>query len=362
MVAQGKARGFDLSKEAWVRGTIFRTGGSRYRFGLSFHYIVVAGWCLLLVPGEEFGTYLGWLEQKQPVLKPVKPYSDYIEWLERQDGQEASRYWSNYLAGFEQQTLVPGANAQSIGTVTAETTEDQSSDYVSEKISFVMGKERSEALNRIAKQQQVTINTLMQSVWGVILQKYNNNQDIVFGSVVSGRPAEIPGVESMIGLFINTIPVRIYSERNATFAEILQRTQEKALASGAYDTYPLYDIQALTEQKQDLINHIMVFENYPIGQQMEQVGSSDETGTQAGFSIANVAIAEQTNYDFNLIVVPDEEISILLDYNARVYNRVAVERIQGHLIHVIGQIAENPHIRVDELELVTAEEHVQILK
>ncbi|WP_258529505.1 condensation domain-containing protein [Paenibacillus polymyxa] len=128
----------------------------------------------------------------------------------------------------------------------------------------------------------------------------------MFGSVVSGRPAEIPGVESMIGLFINTIPVRICSAQDATFADVLQRTQEQALASSVYDTFPLYDIQARTEQKQDLINHIMVFENYPIGQQMKQMGGSGEADAHTGFSIANVELTEQTNYDFNLIVVPDE--------------------------------------------------------
>ncbi|MCP3781725.1 amino acid adenylation domain-containing protein, partial [Paenibacillus sp. MZ03-122A] len=146
------------------------------------------------------------------------------------------------------------------------------------------------------------------------------------------------------------------------FAEVLQLTQEQALASSVYDTFPLYDIQALTEQKQDLIHHIMVFENYPIGQQMKQMGGSGETKAQTGFSIANVALAEQTNYDFNLIVVPDEDISILLEYNALVYSRSAMERIQGHIDHVIGQIVDNPHIRVNELELVTPEEQAQLVQ
>ncbi|WP_283657872.1 non-ribosomal peptide synthetase [Paenibacillus sp. RC343] len=365
-VALDKEQNFDLGKDALMRVIVFRTGDSSYRFVWSFHHMVMDGWCLSLVTDEVFGAYFALLKHKQPELAPVKPYSEYIEWLERQDTQEATRYWSDYLAGFEQQTLLPGEHAQVSLMARVEDKEGSgtasNSGYVSEKLSFVLGKERSAALNRIAKQQQVTINTLLQSVWGVILQKYNNNQDVVFGSVVSGRPADIPGVEDMIGLFINTIPVRISSEQNAMFAEILQRTQEQALASSAYDTFPLYDMQALTEQKQDLINHIMIFENYPIGQQMKQVGSSSETGDQTGFSIANVALAEQTNYDFNLIVVPDEDISILFEYNALVYNRFAMERIQGHIDHVIGQIVNNPHIRVNELELVTPEEQAQIVQ
>ncbi|WP_155617222.1 non-ribosomal peptide synthetase, partial [Paenibacillus polymyxa] len=365
-VAQDKARGFDLSKDVLMRVAVFRTGDHSYRFVWSFHHIVMDGWCLSLMTDEVFGAYVALLENKQPELAPVKPYSDYIEWLEHQDAREATRYWSDYLAGFEQQTLLPSENVQASVVERDEDTDrsggSSNSGYVSEKLPFMLGKERSAALNQIAKQQHVTINTLLQSVWGVILQKYNNNQDVVFGSVVSGRPAEIAGVENMIGLFINTIPVRICSAPDATFADVLQRTQEQALASSVYDTFPLYDIQALTEQKQDLIHHIMVFENYPIGQQMKQMGGSDETKAQTGFSIANVALAEQTNYDFNLIVVPDEDISILFEYNALVYNRSAVERIYGHINHVIGQIVDNPHIHVNELELVTPEEQTQIVQ
>ncbi|MFS8215891.1 condensation domain-containing protein, partial [Paenibacillus sp. S29] len=96
--------------------------------------------------------------------------------------------------------------------------------------------------------------------------------------------------------------------------------------------------------------------------QMKQMGGSGETKAQTGFSIANVALAEQTNYDFNLIVVPDEDISILLEYNALVYSRSAMQRIQGHIDHVIGQIMDNPNIRVNELELVTPEEQAQLVQ
>ncbi|OMF36842.1 condensation domain-containing protein, partial [Paenibacillus peoriae] len=200
-------------KDALMRVTVFRTGDSSYRFVWSFHHIVMDGWCLSLVTDEVFGAYVALLEHKQPELAPVKPYSDYIEWLEDQDTQEATRYWSDYLADFEQQTLLPGENAQA-SVVARDEEPDGSgagshSGYVSEKLPFMLGKERTAALNQMAKQQHVTINTLLQSVWGVILQQYNNHQDVVFGGVVSGRPADIPGVENMIGLFINTIPVRI---------------------------------------------------------------------------------------------------------------------------------------------------------
>ncbi|WP_155729812.1 non-ribosomal peptide synthetase, partial [Paenibacillus polymyxa] len=315
-----------------------------------------------LVTGEVFGTYFALLEQKQPELAAITPYGQYIEWLERQDERAEKEYWSSYLAGFEQQTLLPGSDTlsknQATNTDTVSTTARETSEYVSEKITVDLDPTWSEAIHRIAKQQQVTINTLMQSVWGLVLQKYNNNEDVIFGSVVSGRPTDIAGVEHMIGLFINTIPVRIQSERNATFVEVMRKTQEQALASGAYDSFPLYEIQALTEQKQNLINHIMVFENYPVEEQVEQLSEV----RPSAFEITNVEVVEQTNYDLDLIVMPDELFRIMFRYNANVYDRSTIERMQGHVLHVIEQIVNNPHIRVNELELVTPEEQAQIVQ
>ncbi|PPQ49577.1 non-ribosomal peptide synthetase, partial [Paenibacillus peoriae] len=361
---EDQARGFNLGTDALMRVQVLQTDEETYHLVWSFHHIVMDGWCLSLVTGEVFGTYFALLEQKQPELVPITPYGQYIEWLGRQDERAAKDYWSSYLAGFEQQTLLPGSDTSSkdqvadSGDHTVSTTTSDTSKYISEKITVDLDPTWSKAIHRIAKQQQVTINTLMQSVWGLILQKYNNNEDVIFGSVVSGRPTDIAGVEHMIGLFINTIPVRIQSERNATFVEVMRKTQEQALASGAYDSFPLYEIQALTEQKQNLINHIMVFENYPVEEQVEQLGEV----RPSAFEITNVEVVEQTNYDLDLIVMPDETFRILFRYNANVYDRSTIERMQGHVLHVIEQIIDNPHIRVNELELVTPEEQAQIVQ
>nr|WP_250636801.1 non-ribosomal peptide synthase/polyketide synthase [Paenibacillus sp. IHB B 3084] len=361
---EDQARGFNLGTDALMRVQVLQTDEETYHLVWSFHHIVMDGWCLSLVTGEVFGTYFALLEQKQPELAAITPYSQYIEWLGRQDERTAKEYWSSYLTGFEQQTLLPGSDASLKDEAVDSKENVQStpasvaSEYISEKITVELDQTWSEAMYRIAKQQQVTINTLMQSVWGVILQKYNNNEDVIFGSVVSGRPTDIVGVENMIGLFINTIPVRIQSERNATFVEVMRKTQEQALASGVYDSFPLYEIQALTEQKQNLINHIMVFENYPVEQQVEQLGEV----RPSAFEITNVEVVEQTNYDLDLIVMPDEVFSIMFRYNANVYDRATVERMQGHVLHVIQQIVNNPHIRVNELELVTPEEQAQIIQ
>ncbi|WDZ59801.1 non-ribosomal peptide synthetase [Paenibacillus polymyxa] len=342
---QDKARGFDLRRDVLLRVAILRTGEDSYHFVWSFHHIVMDGWCLSLINKEVFESYAALQEGRVPELAPAVPYSRFIEWLEAQDAKAATDYWSSYLSGYEQQTALPAVKSgRKSGGNTA-------SDWVT-----VLERELTLRVEETAKRYQVTMNTLLQTVWGIVLQKYNNHSDVVFGSVVSGRPSDIIGVEDIIGLFINTIPVRILSEAGESFAEVMKKTQEQALASHAYDTYPLFEIQALTDQKQDLINHIMVFENYPVDEQVEELGSDG----QDTFPISNVVAAEQTNYDLSLVVMPGECIKIRFMYNALSYDQTGIKRLHGHFVNLLEQVLLNPNVCVEELELVTAAEKQQI--
>ncbi|SEK06277.1 non-ribosomal peptide synthetase [Paenibacillus polymyxa] len=344
---EDKARGFDLRRDVLMRIAILRTGEDSYHIVWSFHHIVMDGWCLSLINKEVFESYAALQEGRVPELAPAVPYSRFIEWLEAQDRKAATDYWSSYLSGYEQQTTLPAVKSgRKSGGYTA-------SDWVT-----VLERELTLRVEETAKRYQVTMNTLLQTVWGIVLQKYNNHRDVVFGSVVSGRPSDIIGVEGIIGLFINTIPVRILSEAGESFAEVMKKTQEQALASHAYDTYPLFEIQALTDQKQDLINHIMVFENYPVDEQVEEM----EIDGQELSPISNVVALEQTNYDLNVVVMPGECVKIRFMYNALNYDQTDIERLHGHFVNLLEQTLLNPNVRVEELELVTAAEKQQITR
>ncbi|MFB0847085.1 amino acid adenylation domain-containing protein, partial [Paenibacillus oleatilyticus] len=345
---QDKKRGFDLEQGALMRVSVLQTGDQSYRIVWSFHHILMDGWCLSLMLGEVFESYHAYLSSKQPKLAPVTPYSRYFDWLEKQDYQEAEHFWSQYLSGYEQMTLLPRSDHG-----------DAASGFAPVKHIFLLNRELTEKLNRMAKQHQVTLYTLIQTAWGVILQNYNNSSDVVFGSVVSGRPAEIPGVESIVGLFINTIPVRLQAVPGESFARAMIRSQEQTLKTQSYDTYPLFEIQKLTEQKQDLINHIIVFENYPMEEQAEQLLMKG--GGESGFAISNVVMSEQTTYDFNMIVMPGDELRFQFEYNANAFDLAEIEQMQHHFVHVLEQIAANPAIPVDKLELVSGQEKELLL-
>ncbi|WP_434749294.1 non-ribosomal peptide synthase/polyketide synthase [Paenibacillus amylolyticus] len=345
-VSADKANKFDLAQGSLMRVTVLHTGDESYHVIWSHHHILMDGWCMSFMIKEVFDTYFAFQENSTAELPPVTSYSRYIEWLEAQDAAKAARYWSDYLAGYDQQTKLP-----------QEKTQLKQGAFEAAEIDVELSKELTGQIERVARQQQVTLNTFMQTIWGLVLQIYNNSEDVVFGSVVSGRPAEIPGIESMIGLFINTIPVRIQGKAEETVADILRKTQDQALASGAYETFPLFEIQSLSEQKRDLINHIMVFENYPMEEQIEQVVGGDKEALK----IANIQSPEQTNYDLDITVIPEEHILLRFTYNALTYREEDIKAIHSHFARALEQVAANPNIRVNQLELLTAAEKEQIL-
>lgn len=183
-VESNKARGFQLSEDTLIRVAIFQIDEEVHRVIWSFHHILMDGWCLPLILKEWFEQYEVLTGNSESKHITVTPYSQYIEWLLAQDEEEASRYWKEYLADYEEQTIVPNLGVH-----------PEQEGYRSESVICELGQALTHQIQQIAARNQVTMNTVMQTIWGVLLQKYNNSNDVVFGSVVSGRPEGIPGIE-----------------------------------------------------------------------------------------------------------------------------------------------------------------------
>ncbi|WP_051250929.1 amino acid adenylation domain-containing protein [Paenibacillus harenae] len=335
--------GFDLSRDIPMRMIVFRLAADEYEMIWSHHHILMDGWCLGIIINELFSMY-GCLKRREtPALAPAQPYSDYIKWLEKQDKEKALAYWRELLGDYEQGVSLPKRKAAS---------NVQTGSYEQAELRFGFGLELSRKLQELASSLQITLNSLFQTLWGVMLQRYNHLDDVVFGSVVSGRPSELPGIETMVGLFINTIPVRIRASGNDSFAELAASVQRKAIESEGYDYMPLYDIQNLTELKNNLINHIIVFENYPVEKEVSESGSEDALG----FDIGDVSMYEQTSYDLNIMVLPSDDLTVKLIFNASVYDPMLLQAIEGHLITLAEQAAADPGLPVRSMRIVTNEE------
>ncbi|MEJ8545006.1 amino acid adenylation domain-containing protein [Brevibacillus borstelensis] len=337
---QDQAIVFDLTKDPLMRIAILQLAKDDYLVLWSFHHIVMDGWCFQIIFDDLLAIYLALKSGKPVQLEPALPYSSYINWLEKQDKQAARRFWRGYLQDYEQKAALPKRSA-----FDAEA-------FRPVQYHFSIDRNLTRQLQQIAHQHQVTLTTVFQTIWGIVLQSYNACSDVVFGSVIAGRPPEIIGIEKMVGLFINTVPCRIKSNKEQTFAQLVQETHQRTLHSQPYEHLPLYDIQNETELKQDLFDHIMVVENYPLLEGLQK----NIRMQQVGFTIREVALFEPTNYDMTIMVYPRDEIHVRLDYNAVAYDEAFIKRIEGHIKEASACVATNPQIPLGSITLLSPAE------
>ncbi len=348
---EDRNRGFDLSREVLMRISLIRISTHSYRVIFSFHHIIMDGWCLGILVKDIFYVY-HCLWKGQAIYFPRPPsYSNYIKWLEKQDKEAGLSYWKDYLAGYRKPAGLK-SNRKS-----DKMTGEFSHRYKQEFYTFALDERLTQTLAEIASGSQVTINSIIQTTWGILLQKYNNTDDVVYGSVVSGRPAEIEGIETMIGLFINTIPVRIITDSGETFIQLLRRVQQQEIESKTYEYLPLPEIQSRSLLKRDLLDHLLAFENYPIEQGVREA-VNDPT---MGIKIDNLSTFEQTNYDFNINVGPGKTISIIFNFNGLVFELDYIKRLSVHFQEILKQVSADPGLEITKIEVITGDEKKQLL-
>jgi len=348
-----RQRLFDLTKDVLMRLAVIRIEPRFFEFIWSFHHILMDGWCLGILIEEFFDIYKGFLTNHSRSLPPVTPYVTYIRWLERQDKAAAERYWTRTLANYDTAVGVPASGElKSAGDA----------EYKRGNIKSLLSPEKHRALSALAARQHITLNTLMQVAWAIVLGRCNRARDVVFGAVVSGRSAGIEGMETMIGLFINTIPVRVAFQPDTTLNQLLRNIQDQAIESEPFNHFPLASAQNLTPLKQNLLNHIIVFENYPLVEQLEgMMDRKEHNKVKIGAKVSNTTAVDQTGYDFNLLITPGRRISIEFKYNANIYDTSDIHRISGHLLRVLDQFIEDTGAAVDSFSLMSDEEKQQVL-
>ncbi|NEZ84183.1 amino acid adenylation domain-containing protein [Clostridium botulinum] len=347
-ISKDKEKGFNLGKDLLIKISILKVEKDKYEVVWSFHHILMDGWCLNIIMNDFFNIYSQLQEEKSIELPKVTPYIEYIKWLEdrKKLNNEGEEYWRNYLSCYENVARIP---------ISAERHKEEK--YELKELKFAINKEKTKKLERIVKTERVTMNTIIQAVWGILLQRYNNIDDVVFGTVVSGRNANIEGIDRMVGLFINTIPVRIKTESGMSFVELIKEIQKLSLESSKYDYYPLAEIQSKTKLKNELINNIVVYENYYIDN--SSINLNEKINKK--FIMENMKSREETNYDLNLIIGPSEELNIKLSYNKKIYDDYIIEKISKQLALIIDTIISNKNILVDEIEIIEEEEKNKIL-
>ena len=334
---EDRRRGFELARAPLMRLSLFRTGEEAYRFVWTFHHILLDGWSLPVLLTEALALYDAWHAGRELRLEPARPFQEYIGWLQRQDSRAAERFWRGALKGFTTPTPLRvegfGAAASNGG----------GAQYGRHELN--LSAEMTSALQQFARTHRLTLNTVVQGAWAVLLSRYSGEEDVLFGATVSGRPPELEGVSRMVGLFINTLPVRARIRRDADPVEWLRAHQSCLSEVRQFEYSSLLQIKGWSEVPAalPLFETLLVFENYPIGEALK--------GRAGSVEVRDLRRLEQTNYPLTVAVVPGAELSLLAGYDRRRFDHVTVERVLSHWRSLLEGFAAGPPRRLGELRL-----------
>ncbi|MBE9107802.1 non-ribosomal peptide synthetase, partial [Nostoc cf. edaphicum LEGE 07299] len=342
-----RSRGFELTQPPLMRLTLVQLSDISYNFTWSHHHLLLDGWSVPLIFKEVFGCYKAFCNAEDTHLEPIRPYRDYIVWLQQQNLSEAEAFWRQTLKGFTTPTQLSVNKA-----ATKLLAQTDGSNEREVKLSVVT----TAKLQSVAKQHQLTLNTLVQGAWALLLSHYSGQEDVVFGAVTSGRPPTLAKVESMVGLLINTLPIRVQVSPEEFLLPWLEKIKEQLVEAREYEYTPLVKIQGWSEVPKDLslFESIVVFENYPIDASLRQ--------SDLNFEIKDFHSFEKTNYPITLTVIPGEELllKITCDDSDR-FDTDTITRMLGHLQTLLEGMVRKTEQRLCELSLLTETERHQLL-
>ncbi|HKR21228.1 MAG TPA: amino acid adenylation domain-containing protein, partial [Pyrinomonadaceae bacterium] len=312
LLSDDRRLGFDLTTAPLMRLKLVRLGDESYRFIWTHHHLLLDGWSIALLLDEVFNT--------KPAA--IRQYRDYIAWLRQQDLTQAKIYWRDYLHGFLAPTPLAVDHAPAVPAREADT----------RRLSLRLSHSESDRLRTFALRHQLTLSTLAQGAWALLLSRYSREADVVYGATVAGRPASFAGVERMIGLFINTLPVRVRLQPGMSILAWLKDLQAEQVASREYEHSPLVELQALSAVPRGtpLFESLLVFENYPL-----DVGAF---GVNAGVEVGDVWWFDQTNYPLTIVVRPERELSLEILYEVHRFSDDVVQRMLGHLQTILNAL------------------------
>ena len=341
-----RKQGFELDKAPLMRFALIRVADETYEFVWSFHHLLADGWSWPIIFKELFALYESIQNGQQLYLASSRPFRDYINWLQQQDLAGAKAFWQQNLEGFTAPT--PLIVERSIGQSSHQ---QQNIDVRSQYLSA----ETTTTLKSFAQQHHLTLATLVQAAWGLLLSRYSGESDVVFGTTVSGRPPSLSGVESMVGLFINTLPARLKIPEKTDLLTWLRLLQQEYIEREQYSYTPLVDIQSVSEvpRNQLLFESIVVFENYPVNATLQQLPGN--------LSIGELQDRGQTNYPLTLLAIPGEEMTVKIYYDRQRFDANIIDRMAGHFLTLLEGITVNPHRTAGELPLLTPAEQDLLL-
>ena len=340
-------QGFVLNRPPLMRVTLIRLDEESWNLVWSHHHLLLDGWSMPLLMREFFLLHKAACEGVEISLPSVRSYGDFLAWLKQKNPQEGESFWRNYMSGFESQTpllMMPARQQQSINK-NFETNKNLDKNKNVE-IRLQLDSEETNLLSKLARSCGITLNTVVQGAWAILLNRYSHSQDIVYGITVAGRPPELPGVEQMIGPFINTLPLRVFVSAEDTLDSWLQKLQQQQAQMRQFEHSSLLDIQGWSDvpRGQTLFETLFAFENFPVDKSLK--------AEDFGLNVTEVSFFETTNYPLTLVVIPGDEILFKFSYSADRFDAVGMELVLEQLRHLLINMANNTKAPLSSLSLL----------
>ncbi|MFF4393733.1 amino acid adenylation domain-containing protein [Streptomyces sp. NPDC001552] len=336
---EDRARKFDMARPPLMRFIHVKLGEDQHRLVMTRHHILMDGWSSPILIGELFALYAG--RGDASALPPVTPYREYLLWLSKQDRPAAERVWRTVLDGVTAPTLlVPDAPSRV--------------EVAPENIIGSLPEELTASLTRLARSRDWTMNTLVQGAWGLLLGALTGRNDVTFGTTVSGRPPEIPGIETMVGLFINTLPVRVRLDPAESLGGIISRLQEQQIEVMDHQFLSLTEIQSGVGLG-NLFDTATVFENQFVDTETLE---SSTTGAQ----VSGGSGRDATHYPLALAAGPGRELMLRLAYRPDLIDRATAEGYLTQLVRIFETIAADPELPAGRVDLLDPVVRQQVLE
>ncbi|RKH14324.1 amino acid adenylation domain-containing protein, partial [Corallococcus sp. CA053C] len=338
-LAEDRALGFELSRAPLMRLALIRTEEHAYRLVWSFHHLLTDGWSSALLRKAVFTRYAALVQGNAPALAKGPAYREYIAWLQRQDLARTEAFWRDTLAGFSSATPLPaGAASRTLAT-----------GGLSEQ-AVLLPTAETEALQAFARRHQLTLNTLVQAAWALVLARHANTSDVVFGATVAGRPSELPGVDTMLGMFINTLPVRVLLEEEATVVPWLQRFQAQQVELRNHEHSPLVQVQgwSAVPRGTPLFETLLVFENYPVDTTVDSQARQ--------LDVRDFHAFERTNYPLTAVAAPGRELLLKLAHETPRFDEATAKALLGQWRRALEGLVAREGQRLTDVTLLSSEE------
>ncbi|MBI5302110.1 MAG: amino acid adenylation domain-containing protein [Chloroflexi bacterium] len=332
-----RAQGFELTRAPLMRLRLIRTAPHAHRFVWSYSHLIMDGWSTYLVLREVLACYDALCRGETFSRESPRPFQDYIRWLAQRDHTRAESFWRAELRGLEAPTKLE---------IESRTTGEAG--YIQTRVA--LSAETSAALQTFAQSNRVTLNTLIQAAWAILLNRYSGADEVLFGVTMAGRPFDLDGAEKMIGMFINTLPLRVAVDAAMPLDAWLEQLQARNVALREYEHTSLAKIRAWSEMQQQraLFDTIVVFENYPT--------EGSLTPPTCNIHLGAIRHAEQSNFPLALLVVPGAAMQLYLIADRARFAPAIVDQLLAHLQTILANMLAHSQQRVGEVEMLTRAE------